>query len=294
MGEIIDGKQFANIKLHVLAKEISTLDEKLGLAAIIVGTNIDSQIYIKNKGKIAEKLGISFKKISLEYSVSQEELLLIISDLNKNKKIHGILVQSPLPDHIDENLVHLAISPLKDVDCFHPYNLGKILIGKEENLIAPCTPYGCLLLLHHYKVSLKGKHCVVVGRSNIVGKPMAILLMQKNFLADATVTVVHSQSQNFKQITSKADVLIVAIGKANFINSDMVKEGAIVLDVGINRIDDPSKKSGFRLCGDVDFDDVFSKVSLITPVPGGIGPVTVFTLMKNTLSAYKKQKEIEE
>ena len=288
MGKILDGRLFSNKQLESLGKEVSTLRTKPGLAVVIVGDDPASHIYVNNKERVAKKLGFFSKKIVLKEETTQEKLLSLLEELNENPLIHGILVQSPLPKDIDEDIIVSKINPLKDVDCFHPYNLGKVLIGSEGSLLNPCTPYGCLLLLEFYGISLQGKHCVVVGRSNIVGKPMAALLMQKNKLANATVSVVHSQTKDLADLTRQADILIVAIGKAGFIKADMVKEGVVVIDVGINKIEDSSRSSSYRLVGDVDFDSVASKSSFITPVPGGIGPVTIAILMKNTLIAYNK------
>ena len=294
MTKIIDGKAISQKIIEKLIEEVAQLTPPPGLAVIIVGNDSASHVYVSNKEKTANKIGYKSKKISLPENIQQEKLLKVIDELNKDETIHGILVQSPLPSHIDENTIILSIAPTKDVDCFHPINVGKLLIGKEdlEEIITPCTPFGCLVLMKEYGINLEGKHCVIIGRSNIVGKPMAALLIQKNSFANATVSIVHSKTKNLEKITCSADVIIAAIGKANFVNSSMIKEGAILIHVGINKIADSSRKSGFCLIGDIDFESVKEKASLITPVPGGVGPMTIAMLMKNTLKAYKKIEQL--
>ena len=252
-----------------------------GLAVILVGDDPASQVYVRNKGKKCEELGMRSETIVLPAETSEEELLSRIDALNKDPAIHGFLVQLPLPKHIDEDKVIQAIDPDKDVDGFHPVNVGNMLIGKPGFL--PATPAGVQQMLIRSGIETAGKHVVVVGRSNIVGKPKASLMVQRG--ADATVTVVHSRTKDLASITRQADILIVAIGKARFITADMVKDGAVVIDVGTNRIEDPTHPKGSRLVGDVDFDEVSKKASAITPVPGGVGPMTICMLMANTVKA---------
>ena len=254
-----------------------------GLAVILVGDDPASQVYVRNKGKKCEELGMHSETIVLPKETTEEELLQRIDVLNKDKSIHGFLVQLPLPKHIDEDKVIEAIDPSKDVDGFHPVNVGRMLIGKPGFL--PATPAGVQQMLLRSGVETAGKHVVVVGRSNIVGKPMAALMIQRGLGADSTVTVVHSKTPDLGAITRQADILIVAIGKPRFITADMVKEGAVVIDVGTNRIDDPTHPKGSRLVGDVDFENVKDKVSAITPVPGGVGPMTICMLMANAVKA---------
>ena len=254
-----------------------------GLAVILVGDDPASQVYVRNKGRKCEELGMHSETIVLPKETTEEELLQRIDALNKDEFIHGFLVQLPLPKHIDEDKVIEAIDPSKDVDGFHPVNVGRMLIGKPGFL--PATPAGVQQMLLRSGVETAGKHVVVVGRSNIVGKPMAALMIQRGLGADSTVTVVHSKTPDLGAITRQADILIVAIGKPRFITADMVKEGAVVIDVGTNRIDDPTHPKGSRLVGDVDFENVKGKVSAITPVPGGVGPMTICMLMANAVKA---------
>jgi len=254
-----------------------------GLAVILVGDDPASQVYVRNKGRKCEELGMHSETIVLPKETTEEELLARIDALNKDPSIHGFLVQLPLPKHIDEDKVIEAIDPSKDVDGFHPMNVGRMLIGKPGFL--PATPAGVQQMLVRSGVETAGKHVVIVGRSNIVGKPMAALLVQRGFGADATVTIVHSKTKDLASITRQADILIVAIGKPRFVTADMVKDGAVVIDVGTNRIDDPTHPKGSRLVGDVDFDNVKEKVSAITPVPGGVGPMTICMLMANAVKA---------
>ena len=254
-----------------------------GLAVILVGDDPASQVYVRNKGRKCEELGMHSETIVLPKETTEEELLARIDALNKDPSIHGFLVQLPLPKHIDEDKVIEAIDPSKDVDGFHPMNVGRMLIGKPGFL--PATPAGVQQMLVRSGVETAGRHVVIVGRSNIVGKPMAALLVQRGFGADATVTIVHSKTKDLASITRQADILIVAIGKPRFVTADMVKDGAVVIDVGTNRIDDPTHPKGSRLVGDVDFDNVKEKVSAITPVPGGVGPMTICMLMANAVKA---------
>lgn len=259
-----------------------------GLAVVLVGDDPASQVYVRNKGRKCEELGMHSETIVLPKETSEEELLAVIDRLNKDDSIHGFLVQLPLPDHIDEDKVIEAIDPSKDADGFHPVNVGRMLIGKPGFL--PATPAGVQQMLVRSGVETAGKHVVIIGRSNIVGKPMAALMIQRGFGADSTVTVVHSRTRNLADITRQADILIVAIGKPRFVTADMVREGAVVIDVGTNRIEDPTAPKGTRLVGDVDFDAVREKASAITPVPGGVGPMTICMLMANAVRAAENYK----
>ena len=279
MSKIIDGKAVSAFIKDKVREEVTALKNKgidTCLAVILVGNDPASQIYVANKKKACEDLGIISKEFLLPETATEEELLTLVNTLNEDKSINGILCQLPLPRGLDDKKIINAISPLKDVDAFHPSNVGKIMIGDYD--FAPCTPAGVMEMLKYYEISVEGKNCVVIGRSNIVGKPMSMLLLHKN----GTVTVCHSKTENLKEICSKADILVAAVGKANFVTADMVKEGAVVIDVGMNR-------SEGKLCGDVDFERVQQKASFITPVPGGVGPMTIAMLMKNTLIAAKKQ-----
>lgn len=254
-----------------------------GLAVVLVGEDPASQVYVRMKGKKCEELGMHSVTIILPESTTEAELLAKVNELNADDSIHGFLVQLPLPKHINEDTIINAIDPKKDADCFHPENVGRMLIGDPSFL--PATPAGVQQMLIRSGVETSGKHVVVVGRSNIVGKPMAAMMVQKGKGADSTVTVVHSRTQNLPEITRQADILIVAIGKARFITKDMVKEGAVVIDVGTNRVPDPAAKNGSRLVGDVDFENVKEIASAITPVPGGVGPMTICMLMANAVKA---------
>jgi methylenetetrahydrofolate dehydrogenase (NADP+)/methenyltetrahydrofolate cyclohydrolase len=258
-----------------------------GLAVVLVGDDPASQIYVGMKDKKCVELGINSYQHILPADTTQEQLMAKIRELNADDNVSGILVQLPLPRHLDESAVIKAIDPDKDVDCFHPFNLGKMIIGEADLL--PATPAGIHQMMVRSGIKIAGKHVVIVGRSNIVGKPLANILMQKDENADATVTVVHSRTANFSELTKMADILIVAIGKPKLITADMVKEGAVIIDVGTNRIDDPTAKNGKRLVGDVDFDSVKDKVSAITPVPGGVGPMTICMLMSNTVTAAERR-----
>ena len=286
--QIIDGKAVAAAVKEDNLKRIAMLKENYGvvpgLAVILVGEDPASQVYVASKVKMCAELGMESRKYALPAETTQEELLKLIGELNEDPAIHGILVQSPPPRHIDEGAVIEAINPDKDVDCFSERNVGRVLIGGKPGFV-PCTPAGVMELLKSYGVDCSGKHAVVVGRSNIVGKPLAALLMQKAAGANATVTVVHSGTPDIGVFTRQADILIAAVGKPEFIKADMVKEGAVVVDVGINRIPDASRKSGNRLVGDVEYDSVAAKASMITPVPGGVGPMTIALLMRNTITA---------
>ena len=281
MAQIISGKEVALKVRESIKAEVSELFDKTGkrpgLAVIIVGEDPASQVYVRNKAKGCEEVGFHSEVYRLAENTQMDELLALIEKLNKDENIHGILCQLPLPKHLDETAVILAIDPDKDVDAFHPVNTGKIMIGNYSFL--PCTPAGVMELIASTGVDISGKECVVVGRSNIVGKPQAMLLLQQN----GTVTICHSRTKNLAETTKRADILVVAVGRANFITGDMVKEGAIVVDVGINRGEDG------KLVGDVHFDSCEKVASYITPVPGGVGPMTITMLLKNTLTAAKQQ-----
>lgn len=280
---IIDGKKVSSTVKEDVKAETKRLKEQgivPGLAVILVGDDPASRVYVNNKKKACEYVGFKSEEFALPADTSQTELLKLVDELNKREDINGILCQLPLPKGLDENAVIEAISPLKDVDAFHKQNVGRIMIGDYDFL--PCTPAGIMEMLRAYDISVDGKKCVVIGRSNIVGKPMSMLLLHEN----GTVTICHSHTKNLKEITSDADILVAAVGKAKFVKEDMVKDGAVVIDVGMNR-DEKGK-----LCGDVDFDNVKDKCSFITPVPGGVGPMTIATLMKNTLKAAKLQNSI--
>ena len=284
--ELILGKEVSESIYSDLRNRISALKDKgivPGLAVIMVGNDPASTVYVGMKDRKCNELGIRSVQIVLPESTTQAELISKIEELNFDSNIHGILVQLPLPEHISQSAVIRAISPSKDVDCFHPFNLGRMIIGEAEFL--PATPAGIREMIRYYGFETAGKHVVIVGRSNIVGKPLANILIQKGEGADATVTVVNSRTSNIEEYTRTADILIVEIGRPQLIKADMVKEGAVVIDVGTNRISDPSAKKGRRLVGDVDFDAVKEHVSAITPVPGGVGPMTICMLMANTVKA---------
>ena len=273
----MDGKMVSAKVRGSILEEVNGLKDKgvrPGLAVIIVGEDPASKVYVRNKERACEECGFYSEKYALPEETTQEELLGLIDELNHNPRIDGILCQLPVPKHINEQALIDAISPEKDVDAFHPINVGKIMVGNFDFL--PCTPAGVMQLLEEYDIDPNGKNCVVIGRSNIVGKPMAMLLLHKN----GTVTICHSRTKNLKEVCAQADILVAAVGKADFVTADMVKEGAVVIDVGMNR------KDG-KLCGDVAFDEVNEKASYLTPVPGGVGPMTITMLMKNTLKAAK-------
>lgn len=288
---LIDGKATAAIIKQEIAKEVEDIVNNGGkrphLAAILVGHDGGSETYVKNKVLACEACGFKSTLIRYEDDITEDELLAKVDELNNDADVDGFIVQLPLPKHISEQKVIEAIDYRKDVDGFHPINVGRMSIGLPCYVSA--TPNGILELLKRYNIETSGKKCVVLGRSNIVGKPMAQLMMQKTYPGDATVTVCHSHTPNVKEECLKADIIIAAIGIPNFVTSDMVKEGAVVIDVGTTRVPDPSRKTGFRLNGDVDFANVEKKCSYITPVPGGVGPMTICSLMKNTLAAGKKE-----
>lgn len=288
--KLIDGKATATAIKKEIAEEVRKIVEAGGkqphLAAVLVGHDGGSETYVKNKVLACEACGFKSSLIRFESDVTEEELLACVDKLNNDDDVDGFIMQLPLPAHIDEQKIIMAVDYRKDVDGFHPINVGRMSIGLPCFISA--TPLGMLTLLQHYNIPTSGKKCVVLGRSNIVGKPMAQLMMQKQF-GDATVTVCHSRSKTLKEECLAADIIIAAIGKPEFVTADMVKEGAVVFDVGTTRVPDPSRPSGFRLTGDVKFDEVAPKCSYITPVPGGVGPMTICSLMKNTLAAGKKE-----
>ena len=284
---IIDGKQVAADVRADVAKKVAELKEKNVvpcLAVILVGENPASVSYVTGKRKALAEVGMEDKSILLPQNTSEDELLALIEKLNRDSSVHGILVQLPLPSHINEDRVIMTISPEKDVDGFHPVSVGNLMIGRPGFL--PCTPHGIIVLLQRAGIETKGKHAVVIGRSNIVGKPVSILLARKEI--NCTVTMCHTGTVNLAEITKQADIIVVASGHPHTLTSDMIKEGAVVIDVGVNRIPDSTKKSGFRLIGDCDFDDCKEKASFITPVPGGVGPMTIAMLMQNTLESAEK------
>ena len=287
--KLILGKEVSEEIYGELRQRIEALKARgvtPGLAVVLVGDDPASQVYVRKKGEMCEQLGMRSETIIMPAETTQEELLAKVAELNSDPGIHGHLVQLPLPGHIDEEAVIDAIDPSKDVDCFHPSNVGRMLIGDPDFL--PATPAGVQQMLVRSGVDTAGKHVVVVGRSNIVGKPMAAMMMQKGPGADSTVTVVHSRTEGLADITRSADILIVAIGRPRFITADMVREGAVVIDVGTNRVEDPTHPKGSRLVGDVDFEAVREKASYITPVPGGVGPMTICMLMANAVRAAER------
>ena len=286
---IIDGKQVAADIRAELKEEIAKLKTRgivPGLGVILVGDDPASQSYVTGKERACEEIGIYSDDNRLPASTSQDELIALVERMNHNPRIHGILVQLPLPRHLDESAVLLAIHPDKDADGLHPVNLGRMVMG--EKAILSCTPHGVLQLLVRSGVTIDGAHAVIVGRSNLVGKPLANMLSQKSPTGNATVTVCHTRTKNLAQYTRQADILIAAIGRPGTITADMVKDGAVVIDVGVSRVDDATKKAGYRLVGDVDFDAVKEKASLITPVPGGVGPMTITMLLYNTVASAKR------
>lgn len=286
--ELLDGKKTSTLVQEAIAEEVHKIvaqgQRPPHLVAILVGDNGASMTYVNNKVTACERVGFASSVVNLPENVSQEDLLKEIEELNEDKGIDGFIVQLPLPKHINEQEVLLAINPDKDADGFHPTNFGRMALGLEAFI--PATPYGILELLSQYKIPTDGKNVVVIGRSDIVGRPISILLSQKPW--NATVILTHSRTQNLAELTQKADIIIAALGIPNFLKAEMVKEGAVIIDVGITRVKDASAKKGFRIVGDVDFEHVKNKASYITPVPGGVGPMTIAMLMKNTLNAYKR------
>lgn len=289
--QLIDGKALAKAIKEELATEVETLKANGGktphLAAVLVGEDPASQVYVRNKVRSCEKIGFNSTLIRKDKDTTEAELLEIIHQLNNDADIDGFIVQLPLPKHIDEDKITLAIDPKKDVDGFHPMNFGRM--AQSLPAYIPATPYGIMVMLERYGIETAGKHCVVVGRSNIVGTPMSILMSRKAKVGNCTVTLTHSRTADLKAETLRADIIIAAIGIPNFITADMVKEDVVIIDVGINRIDDATAKNGYKLVGDVDFDSVAPKSSFITPVPGGVGQMTVTALLMNTLKAAKNE-----
>ncbi len=287
--QLVSGKEVSNKVKDEIALEVQKLKNNGSkiphLAAVIVGKDGASQTYVNAKVKACDRVGFNSTLVQLDEDITEELLLLEIEKLNSNIDIDGYIVQLPLPNHINEQKVTESVDPKKDVDGFHPVSLGKMLLHLPGFL--PATPYGIIEMIKHYNIPTEGKHCVVLGRSHIVGSPMSVLMARKDYPGNCTVTLAHSRTQNLDQVAASADILIVAIGKPEFVTADMVKEGATVIDVGIHRIEDVSKKSGFRLVGDVKFDEVAPKCAFISPVPGGVGPMTIASLLKNTLLAVK-------
>ncbi len=295
MAVIIDGKKIAAEIREDVGREVAALKEKTGrvpgLGVVLVGNDPASAVYVRLKGKASEEAGIKSVQHTLPAEVSLEKLRAIVGELNADPAISGVLVQLPLPPHLDESEVINEIDPIKDVDGIHPANMGRLVKG-DEDCYLPCTPYGCRELINRFVSEPRGKHLVVVGRSNIVGKPIANMMMQKNKSADCIVTICHTAARDIGLYTRQADILVVAAGRPGMIRGDMVKPGAVVIDVGINRVADPLDASKTRLVGDVDFEEVSKIASAITPVPGGVGPMTIAMLMKNTLKAFKIQNGI--
>jgi len=288
MAKIISGQALSEEIRTELARDAAALRERAGvvpgLAVVLVGMDPASEVYVRMKGRAADKAGFYSRQITLPETTSQEELLGVVAGLNADPKVHGILVQLPVPKHIETGAVLRAIDPAKDVDGFHPVNAGRLAIG-DPDVLAPCTPAGVVEMLLRSGYDTRGRHVVVVGRSTIVGRPLALLLLRTGRGGDATVTVAHSRTADLGAITRQADILIAAVGRANLITGDMVKPGAVVIDVGVNRVDDASTDKGYRLVGDVDFDSVSEVAEAISPVPGGVGPMTITMLLKNTLDA---------
>ncbi len=291
---LIDGKKISTQLFSEIHQEVENLNTggnlQPGLAVVIIGDDPASRIYVNSKVKRANELGIHSFKYELPKTASQDEVLKLIQELNVRADVNGILVQSPPPPGIDEQLINQTINPIKDVDCFNPYNVGKMAIGDETGFL-PCTPAGIIVLLKRYSISTEGKHAVILGRSNIVGKPMALLLSSKR--VNSTVTICHSRTTNLRKILLDADIIVAAIGKPNFVTADMVKNDVIIIDVGINRIPDPDAKKGYKLVGDVDFAGVSPKASFITPVPGGVGPMTIAMLMYNAVKGCCIQNNVK-
>ncbi len=295
MALIIDGKKIASEIREEIRAEAAVLRERLGavpgLAVVLVGNDPASSVYVRNKGKACEEAGFASFQFTLPETTDQRELVSLVDELNARSDVDGILVQLPLPGQIDEAAIINRIDPRRDVDAFHPVNVGKILIGDEEGFL-PCTPHGCKILINRVVPSLKGKHLVVVGRSNIVGKPMAAMMLQKKKDADCIVTVCHTAAPDISYYTRQADVLVVAAGRAGMITGSMVKEGVVVIDVGMNRIPHPDDPAKTKLAGDVRFEEVEKIASAITPVPGGVGPMTIAMLLSNTLKAFKMHRGV--
>jgi len=291
MARIINGKELAEqMRAEIAADATAFRDESgvvPGLAVVLVGQDPASEVYVRMKGKAADKAGFHSKQVTLEKDTSEAEVLRVVAELNADSDVHGILVQLPLPAHIDSGKVLLAIDPAKDVDGFHPINVGRLAVG-DETVLAPCTPAGVIEMLIRSGYDPSGKHVVVVGRSNIVGKPVALLLLRTGRGGNATVTIAHSRTKDLASITRQADILIAAVGRPNLITRDMVRPGVVVIDVGVNRVDDASAAKGYRLVGDVAYDEVSEVAEAITPVPGGVGPMTITMLLRNTLEAARQ------
>ena len=289
--KLIDGKEVSTSVKENIKKEVDEFVSGGGkqphLAAVLVGNDGASRTYVNSKVKSCEQCGFKSSLVEEEADITEDKLISIIEGLNNDPDVDGFIVQLPLPDHIDEERVNLAIDPKKDVDGFHPMNVGRMLLGQETYL--PATPYGVMQLLEYYNIDTVGKHCVVLGRSNIVGTPMSVLMSRASNPGNATVTLCHSKTTNLKELCQSADIIIAAVGRPEFLTADMVKQDAVIVDVGIHRIEDATAKRGFRLKGDVKFDEVSEKASYITPVPGGVGLMTVASLMMNTLKAAKQQ-----
>ncbi|MCP4846914.1 MAG: bifunctional methylenetetrahydrofolate dehydrogenase/methenyltetrahydrofolate cyclohydrolase FolD [Verrucomicrobiaceae bacterium] len=293
--QLIDGKAVSSRVLKECKAQVEELVQqgcRPGLAVVLVGDDAASRAYVRSKERTCKDLGIYSVKLELPSETSQEELQEVIVGLNENPDVDGILVQSPPPSHIDEGAVVMTIDPDKDVDGFHPVNVAKLVLEDVGGFI-PCTPLGCQRLLGDYGIKTQGAHVVIVGRSMIVGKPMAMLLMSKGLLGDATVTIAHSRTVDLPEVCRSADILIAAVGRPEFIGGDHIKEGAVVIDVGINRVEDPRAKRGYRLVGDVNFDEASQRCSAITPVPGGVGPMTIAMLMSNTVKACLQRRGLE-
>ncbi len=289
--ELLDGKQLSKILKSEIKQEVEKIMAKgeraPHLAAILVGNNPASQSYVRSKVRSCDEVGFRSTLLHLEENITEKELLEVVERCNTDPELDGFIVQLPLPDHINEQRINLAINYKKDVDGFHPVNFGRMVQGLPAFL--PATPFGILMMLDRYHIETEGKNCVVIGRSNIVGQPMSILLSRKAYPGNCTVTLAHSRTKNLSEITRKADIIVAAIGRPNYLKADMVSEGVVVIDVGINRVEDASRKRGYRLVGDVDFENVAPKCSHITPVPGGVGPLTVTGLLLNTLKSYNKE-----
>ena len=287
--ELIDGKVIADTIHGEIEAEVAEMQAKYnkvpGLATVLVGVRKDSQTYVRMKKRACKKVGIKSFSNELPADVSQAELLKVVQDLNANPEVHGILVQLPLPDHIDEEEILGAISLEKDVDGFHPINIGRLSMKRRDPLFVPCTPKGCIELLDRMNISIEGKHAVVLGRSNIVGLPVAMLLLHRN----ATLTICHSRTKNIADVVREADILIAAVGRAEMVKGDWLKPGVAIVDVGINAVDDPTAKKGYRLVGDVAFEEAKEVAGAITPVPGGVGPMTIAMLLRNTLDSAKEK-----
>ena len=292
MAKLLNGKALSETILSEIKAEVDLLKlegkREPGLAVIMAGSNAASASYVRNKIRSCQKVGFHSQHIHLEDSVTQTEILALVEDLNRDERIDGFIVQLPLPLQIDVDEVISAIDPSKDVDGFHPVNVGNVTLGRDAFVSA--TPNGIQELLHRYKIETKGKHVLVIGRSNIVGRPASILLSGSGISGNATVTLAHRHTSNLKELALQADIIVVAVGKPNLLTADMVKQGAVIIDVGINRVEDASKKRGYKLVGDADFNSIKEKAAAITPVPGGVGPMTVCSLLMNTLKSYKQRQ----